>query len=314
MSKVEEEEVVRQVKELVDKGLLEPSTSPYGAPVLFVQKKDGSLRMCIDYRALNKLTVRDRYPLPRIDDLLDKLHGCTVFSSLDLQSGYHQIRIRDEDKPKTAIVTPLGQFQFRVLCFGLTNAPATFQRVMNNVFREHIGKSVLVYLDDILVMSRSAEEHAAHLRIVLELLLKHKLQAKLSKCEFNRPELNFLGHVVGRSGVAVDPAKIAVIERWPLPKTLKELQAFLGLGNYFRKFVCRFSTVVAPLTALCSKDAAAAYDWNRWGQAELTAFHDLKRALTTAPVLAVPDRDRPFQVHTDASVVGTGGACPAFPS
>ena len=307
MSKHEEEECVRQLITLQEQRLIEPSSSPYGAPVLFVQKKDNSLRMCIDYRALNKLTVRDRYPLPRIDDLLDRLHGSKVFSSIDLQAGYHQIRISDEDKPKTAMLTPLGQFQWKVLCFGLTNAPATFQRVMNNIFREHIGKCVLVYLDDILVMSRTAEEHAMHLRIVFELLRQHQLKAKLSKCEFNKPELHFLGHVVGRDGVKVDPHKVAVIAKWPVPKNLKELQAFLGLGNYFRKFVEKYSTVVAPLTALTGKEAAKAYDWNAWGQVELTAFEQLKEALITAPVLAVPDRDLPFQVHTDASVVGTGG-------
>ena len=307
LSKQEEQEIHSQVADLLAKGLIEPSVSPYGAPVLFVQKKDGSLRMCIDYRALNKVTVRDRYPLPRIDDLLDKLHGCSVFSSLDLQSGYHQIRITDEDKPKTAMITPLGQFQFKVLCFGLTNAPATFQRVMNRVFQEHIGKFVLVYLDDILVMSRSPQEHAKHLRIVLGLLRQHQLRVKLKKCEFNKPELSFLGHIVGKDGIAVGPAKVAVIEKWPLPRTLKELQAFLGLGNYFRKFVHHFSTMVAPLTALTSKAAAQAFNWNDWGQAELTAFKQLKHALISAPVLAVPDRDSPFQVHTDASVVGTGG-------
>ena len=191
---------------------------------------------------MNKITVRDRYPLPRIEDLLNKLHGCSVFSSLDLHSGYHQIRITDEDKPKTSILTPLGQFQFKVLCFGLTNAPATFQRVMNKVFQEHIGKFVLVYLDDILVMSRSPHEHAEHLRIVLRLLREHQLKVKLKKCEFNKPELNFLGHIVGKDGIAVDPAKVAVIDKWPLPRTLKELKAFWGLGNYFRKFVHHFST------------------------------------------------------------------------
>ena len=246
----EEEEVHKQVEDALKKGLIEPSVSPYGAPVLFVQKKDGSLRMCIDYRALNKITVRDRYPLPRIDDLLDKLHGCTIFSSLDLQSGYHQIRIRDEDKPKTAMMTPMGQFQFKVLCFGLTNAPATFQRAMNKIFSKHIGKFVLVYLDDILVMSRTPEEHEQHLRIVLQILRENGLKAKLSKCEFNKAELHFLGHVIGKDGVAVDPAKIAVIEKWPLPKSLKELQSFVGLANYFKKFVDHFSFVVAPLAAL----------------------------------------------------------------
>ena len=178
--------------------------------------------MCIDYRALNKTTVQNRYPLPRIDDVLDRLHGYKIFSSLEFQADYHQICINDEDKPKTAMITPTGQFQWKVLCFGLTNAPATFQRVMNQIFKEHIGEIVLVvYLDDVLVMSRTPEEHEKHLCTVLEVLRQHKLKVKLSKCELSRPELQFLGHVVGREWVKVDPLKVAVIAKWPVPKTLK---------------------------------------------------------------------------------------------
>ncbi|KAJ9525182.1 hypothetical protein QJQ45_020705, partial [Haematococcus lacustris] len=233
----EEAEVKKQVAELLAKGLIEPSSSPYGAPILFVQKKDGSLRMCIDYRALNKLTVRDRYPLPRIDDLFDKLAGKRVFSSLDLQSGYHQIRITEEDVPKTAFLTPMGQFQFKVLCFGLTNAPATFQRMMNNVFKPLINECVLVYIDDILVMSNTPEEHVQHLRQVLQLMRENKFYAKLAKCEFNKTQLAFLGHIVGSSGIAVDPTKVQVVREWPTPRNLKDLQAFLGLANYFRRFI-----------------------------------------------------------------------------
>ncbi|KAJ9521258.1 hypothetical protein QJQ45_022966 [Haematococcus lacustris] len=210
LSPREDAEVRKQVAELLAKGLIEPSSSPYGAPILFVQRKDGSLRMCIDYRALNKLTVRDRYPLPRIDELFDKLAGKKVFSSLDLQASYHQIRITEEDVPKTAFLTPVGQFQFKVLCFGLTNAPATFQRVMNTVFKPLINKSVLVYIDDILVMSNTPEEHLVHLREVLQLMREHKLYAKMSKCEFNQPKLVFLGHIVGGDGIAVDPAKYEI--------------------------------------------------------------------------------------------------------
>ncbi len=303
----EEAEVRRQITELLAKGFIEPSSSPYGAPVLFVQKKDGTLRMCIDYRALNKITVKDRYPLPNIQDLIDQLHGKCVFSSLDLQSGYHQIRIADEDVPKTAFLTPMGQYQFKVLCFGLTNAPATFQRVMNSIFAPYIGKFVLVYLDDVLIMSATPEEHLQHLHIVLETLRKHKLYAKLSKCDFNRAELKFLGHIVGRAGVAPDPTKLSAVTAWPVPKSLKELQGFLGFANYFRRFIPHFSTIASPLTALTSKDAAAAYSWQQWGAQELKAFTRLKQALITAPVLALPDRNDVFEVHSDASLVGTGG-------
>lgn len=307
----EMEEVKRQVAELLKKGFIEPSSSPFGAPVLFVQKKDGTLRMCIDYRALNAITVKDRYPLPNIQDLIDKLHGKTVFSSLDLQSGYHQIKITPDDVPKTAFLTPMGQFQFKVLCFGLTNAPATFQRVMNNIFSDYIGKFVLVYLDDILVMSETPEQHAEHLKLVLERLRQYKLYAKLKKCEFNKPELKFLGHVVGREGVAVDPDKIAVIAKWPAPRNVKQLQGFLGLGNYFRKFVPHYSTLVAPLTDLTRKERAATFNWETWDQdkecAEWKAFEKLKSKLMQAPVLALPDLRGEFEVHTDASVVGSGG-------
>ncbi|KAJ9521797.1 hypothetical protein QJQ45_024663, partial [Haematococcus lacustris] len=307
LSPREEAEVKKQVAELLAKGLIEPSSSPYGAPILFVQKKDGSLRMCIDYRALNKLTVRDRYPLPRIDDLFDKLAGKRVFSSLDLQSGYHQIRITEEDVPKTAFLTPMGQFQFKVLCFGLTNAPATFQRMMNNVFKPLINECVLVYIDDILVMSNTPEEHVQHLRQVLQLMRENKFYAKLARCEFNKTQLAFLGHIVGSNGIAVDPAKVQVVKEWPTPRNLKDLQAFLGLANYFRRFIPNFSSLAAPLTNLTSKQVAAAYDWEHFGGSELEAFDGLKEALCSAPVLALPDFSKPFVVCTDASLVGTGG-------
>jgi hypothetical protein len=319
----EEKEVQRQVTDLLERGLVEPSSSPYGAPVLFVKKKDGTLRMCIDYRALNAQTVRDRYPLPNIQDLIDKLYGCTVFSSLDLQSGYHQIRIAEEDVPKTAFITPFGQFQFKVLCFGLTNAPATFQRVMNQIFGKYLitangtgrtgstGRTgfVLVFIDDILVCSRSPDEHLEHLRLVFEVLRKHKLYAKLKKCDFNKSELKFLGHIIGREGVAVDPDKISTIVKWPVPKSLQELQGFLGLGNYFRSFVPRYSTLVAPLTDLTRRVRAATFDWAHWNPngPEMQAFNLLKRMLTHAPVLALPDLNGEFEVHTDASVHGSGG-------
>ena len=239
LSPAENAEVRRQVSDGLRRGIIEPSASPYGTPVLFVRKKDGSLRMCVDYRALNKITVKNKYPLPRIDDLLDQLHGASVFSSLDLQSGYHQIRIKDEDVPKTAFRTPLGHYQFRVLSFGLTNAPATFQAVMNSIFRKHIGKFVLVYLDDILIFSKSPQEHAQHLRMVLDILGQHKLYAKMPKCEFNKPELQFLGHIVGRQGIRMDPSKTAVIAEWPLPKDAHELRSFLGLATYLRKCVLK---------------------------------------------------------------------------
>ncbi|KAJ9519762.1 hypothetical protein QJQ45_013473, partial [Haematococcus lacustris] len=205
--KPEQEELKKQIKDYLAKGMIEPSSSPYAAPILFVQKKSGELRMCIDYRQLNKLTLRDQYPLPRIDDLFDRLSGCSVFSSLDLQAGYHQIRITPEDVPKTAFRTPEGHFQFKVLSFGLTNAPATFQRVMNDAFAPVLGKCALVYLDDILVMSKSLPDHMQHLRLVFDLLRANKLFAKMSKCEFMQLTLKFLGHVITAGAISVDPDK-----------------------------------------------------------------------------------------------------------
>ncbi|KAJ9533253.1 hypothetical protein QJQ45_018374 [Haematococcus lacustris] len=301
-------EIKKQVAELLAKKLTEPSCSPYGAPVLFVEKRDGTLRMCVDYRALNKLTVRDRYPLPRIDDLFDKLQGKTIFSSLDLQSGYHQIRITPEDVPKTAFVTLEGQFQYKVLSFGLTNAPATLQRVMSRVFEKQLKEGfVLVYLDDILVMSSSPEEHAMHLKEVLQVMKDNQLYAKLSKCGLYRPELKFLGHIVGRQGIAVDPAKVQVIKEWPVPTSLKELQAFLGLANFFRRFIAGYSTIAAPLTHLTGEKVAAGTNWQQLGEPALRAFNALKQALCSTPVLALPDPNQPFEVWSDASLVGTGG-------
>ena len=228
LSRAEFLEAERQTKILLEKGYIEPSTSPYGAPILFVQKKDGSLRMVIDYRALNKLTVKNKYPMPRIDDTLDQLQGSTLFTSLDLTSGYHQIRITEEDVPKTAFRTPMGLYQWRVLPFGLTNAPATFQTAMNAIFRPFLHKFVLVYLDDILIYSKTPEEHRVHLQQVLDLLREHKLYANLKKCSFAQPEVTYLGHVISAAGVKVDPRKTAAVAEFPTPTALGQLRSFLG--------------------------------------------------------------------------------------
>ncbi len=215
LSPLELAEVEAHVKKLLLNGHIEPSKSPFGANVLFVQKKDGTLRMCLDYRALNKITVQNKYPLPRIDDLIDKMSGAKCFSSLDLASGYRQIKIAEEDVPKTAFSTPFGHYQFKVLAFGLKNAPATFQYAMNEMFSAQLGKYVCVYLDDILIFSKNAEEHERHLSEILSILEKNKFYAKLSKCDLNRSELLYLGHVVGAFGIKVDPAKVAAVASWP---------------------------------------------------------------------------------------------------
>ncbi|KAJ9518956.1 hypothetical protein QJQ45_026201 [Haematococcus lacustris] len=305
MSQEEHAELKKQVQDLLAKGMIEPSSSPFAAPILFVKKKSGELRMCLDYRQLNKITIRDQYPLPRIDDLFDKLSGCTVFSSLDLQAGYNQIRITPEDVPKTAFRTPDGHYQFKVLSFGLCNAPATFQRVMNDAFAPVLNQCALVYLDDILVMSKSVDEHLKHLRKVFDLLRLNKLFAKQSKWEFMRTTLKFLGHVIFAGAIAVDPEKIKSISSWPVPQSLQQLQSFLGAANFVRKFVHNFSVLAAPLTDLCGK-AGDSFLWHNWPADELKAFASLKAAVAQVPMLRLPDHTQPFQVYCDASLQGVG--------
>ncbi|KAJ0694286.1 putative nucleotidyltransferase, Ribonuclease H [Helianthus annuus] len=224
-------ELMTQLQELLDKGFIKPSVSPWGAPVLFVKKKDGSMRMCIDYRELNKLTVKNRYPLPRIDDLFDQLQGASWFSKIDLRSGYHQLRVREEDVPKTAFRTRYGHYEFLVMSFGLTNAPAAFMDLMNRVCRHMLDKYVIVFIDGILIYSRSEAEHASHLRDVLETLRKEKLYAKFSKCAFWLREVQFLGHVIDADGVHVDPTKVDAVMNWVPPKNPSEIKSFLGLAG-----------------------------------------------------------------------------------
>jgi len=300
LSPKEQEEVKRQVQVLLEKKLIQPSRSAWSSPVIFVSKPDGSLRMCIDYRALNKATLKDKYPLPRIDDLLDRLTGASVFSSLDLQSGYHQIRIAEEDVPKTAFTTPpQGLYEFRVLSFGLTNAPAAFQREMNRIFGQL--DFVLVYLDDILVFSKDPEQHAEHLKQVLQLLRAEQLHAKMSKCSFFQPSVHFLGHVISAEGVHVDPRKISAIADWPRPKDVSQLRSFLGLGSYFKRFVQGYAKLTAPLVHLTSKRVQFV-----WGKKQDKAFCKLLWCLTNAPVLALPDPDAPYEVLCDACRYGLG--------
>ncbi|KAD6795677.1 hypothetical protein E3N88_06573 [Mikania micrantha] len=211
---------------------------------LSVKKKDGTFRMCIDYRELNKLTIKNRYPLPRIDNLFDQLQGATYFSKIDLRSGYHQLRVHEDDVPKTAFRTRYGHYEFLVMSFGLTNAPAVFMDLMNRVCRPYLDKFVIVFIDDILIYSRSQHEHAQHLKLILELLAREKLYAKFSKCEFWLREVQFLGHVVNQNGIQVDPSKIKAVEEWETPRTPTEIRQFLGLTGYYRRFIKNFSKIV----------------------------------------------------------------------
>ncbi|GJX46484.1 putative reverse transcriptase domain-containing protein [Tanacetum coccineum] len=273
----EMKELSVQLQELLEKGFIHPSSSPWGALVLFVKKKDGSFRMCIDYRELNKLTIKNRYPLPRIDDLFDQLQGSSVYSKIDLRSGYHQLRIKEEDIPITAFRTRYGHFEFQVMPFGLTNAPAVFMDLMNRVCKPYLDKFVIVFIDDILVYSKDEEEHGKHLKIILELLKKERLYAKFSKCDFWLDSVQFLGHVIDRSGVHVDPAKIEAIKSWAAPTTPTEVRQFLGLAGYYRRFIEGFSLISKPLTKLTQKNKK--YEW---GKEEEEAFQTLKQKLCSA--------------------------------
>ncbi len=301
MSPKELDELKQQLADLTKHGFIQPSKSPYGAPVLFVKKKDGSVRMCVDYRALNKITIKNKYPLPRIDELLDRLHGAKFFTKLDLRSGYHQVRIAAGDEHKTAFRTRYGHFEFLVMPFGLTNAPATFMHLMQEIFRPYLDRFVIVFLDDILIFSRTRAEHKAHVQQVLDVLRKHKLYAKSSKCEFFQQKISFLGHVVSGDGIAMEEGKVTAIKEWPVPTNITELRAFLGLAGYYRKFVAGFSRIAAPMTELLHKDTAYS-----WGTAQQQAFDALKRSVTTAPVLLTPDDTLPFTVYTDASGFALG--------
>lgn len=234
------EHVKQELEKLLEAGFIQPSSSPYSAPVLLVKKKDGSFRMCVDYRQLNDITIKNRYPLPIIEDLIYNVKGAIYFSKLDLRSGYHQIRIRPEDVPKTAFSTKNGHWEFLVMPFGLTNAPATFQNFMNDIFRPYIDKFVNVYLDDILVFSETKEQHIEHLKKVLNVLKENQLVANVKKCEFFKTSLDFLGFHIDQDGIHITDEKIKAVKEFPQPKTVKDCQRFLGMANYYRKFVRLF--------------------------------------------------------------------------
>ncbi|WVZ84394.1 hypothetical protein U9M48_031431 [Paspalum notatum var. saurae] len=282
----EQELIKENIDELLGKGFIRPSSSPWAFPVLFVDKKDGSRRMCVDYRALNDVTIKNKYPLPRIDDLFDRLQGACVFSKIDLRSD------SSFDIPKTAFITAFGLYEYTVMSFGLTNAPAYFMNLMNKVFTEYLDKFVVVFIDDILIYSKMEEEHEEHLRLVLHKLRDHKLYAKLSKCEFWLDQVPFLGHIVSKGGIMVDPSKISSVMDWKVPEVVKEVRGFLGLAGYYRRFIESFSRIAKPMTSLLEKGKLH--------------FDELKKRLTTAPVLTLPDLTKSFTVYCDASKEGLG--------
>ena len=294
------DELQRQVEELLRRGLIRESHSPCAVPALLAPKKDGTWRLCVDCRAINRITVRYHFPIPRIDDLLDQLSGAEIFSKLDLRNGYHQVRIRAGDEWKTAFKTVEGLYEWLVMPFGLSNAPSTFMRLMNEVLRPFSGKFVVVYFDDILVYSRSAVEHEIHLQKDCAKLQAEKLFANLNKCAFLRPTITFLGFVISATGISVDPDKTSAIQEWPTPTSSSDVRSFHGLAQFYRRFVRNFSSIAAPLTELLK---ATPFKWSAPAD---RAFQQIKLALISAPALRLLDFDKLFDVATDASGSGIG--------
>jgi hypothetical protein len=301
MAPKEQLELKRQLDDLLAKGFIRPSRSPWASPILFVEKKDISKRLCVDYRALNQVTIKNKYPLPRIEDLFEQLRGAQVFCKIDLNSGYHQLRIREEDIEKTTFCTRYGHFEFIVMSFGLTNATAAFMEAINRMLHEFLDDFVVVFLDDILIYSKTEEEHERHLRLILGALRKNQFYGKLKKCAFWLCEVAFLGHVINQHGIAVDPKNVAVVVEWKRPSSVSEIRSFLGLAGYYRRFVPNFSSNTKPLTRLLEKGILFV-----WSNDCEVSYQALKNKLVNAPILALPESGKCFTVFTDASRICLG--------
>ena len=299
MAPVELKELKPELQELLEKGFMHLSVSPWGALVLFVKKKDGTLRLCVNYRQLNKMTVKNKYPLPKIDDLFDQLKGASIFSKIYFQFGYHQLRIKDVGVHKTTFITRYRHYEFLIIPFRLTNELVAFMDLMNRVFRPYVDQFVVVFIDDILVYSKDREDHDTHLRVVLETLRKEQLYAKLSKCEFWLGEVSFLEHIVSKDGIRVDPKKIEVIIEWKILRNVTEVRSFLGLAGYYRRFVKGFSMTAAPITRLIQKNVR--FEWSEKCQA---SFEKLKAFLTEASVLTQPTYGKKYMIFSNASLNG----------
>ena len=305
------QEVREHIQSLMLKGIVQESCSPYAAPIVVVRKKDGSIRLCVDYRKLNAKTVKDAYPLPRIQESFDALSGAQFFSSLDLASGYHQIAMDPQDRGKTAFTTPFGLFEYTRMPFGLTGAPATFQRLMNSVMSEFLFNFLLVYLDDLMIFSKTFEEHMQHLERVLKRIGETGLKVNLDKCQLLRREVDYLGHTISAQGVSCQKEKTEAVRDWPTPTNVKELRSFLGFAGYYRRFVKNYAKIAGPLHSLVNEHASGKKGRitpisQSWSQKHQEAFDSLKQALTSADVLAFADFTQPFIVETDASHDGLG--------
>lgn len=301
LSSPERQAMEEYIQDSLTAGIIRPSSSPAGAGFFFVEKKDKSLRPCIDYRGLNDITIKNRYPLPLISTAFELLEGAKVFTKLDLRNAYHLIRIKQGDEWKTAFNTPTGHYEYLVMPFGLTNAPAVFQNLVNDVLRDMLNVFVFVYIDDILVFSPDEETHKDHVRKVLQRLLDNQLYVKAEKCEFHKPSVSFLGFVLSEGEIQMDPAKVSAVAEWATPRSRKEVQRFLGFANFYRKFIRNYSSIAAPLHNLTSPNQAFV-----WSTECETSFNLLKKSFTSAPVLTLPDSRQQFIVEVDASDVGVG--------
>jgi hypothetical protein len=298
----ETNEIQRKVQALLDKGYVCESLSPCVVPIILVPKKDGSWRMCADCSAINNITIRYGHPIPRLDDMLDELSGSMIFTKIDLRSGYHQIKMKVGDEWKITFKTKFGLYEWLVMSFGLTNAPCTFMRLMNHMLRSFIEKFVVVYFDDILIFSKTIEEHIDNIGQVLDVLRKEKLYANIEKCTFCTYHVVFLGFVVSGQGIRVDESKVKAIKEWPTPTNVSQVRSFHGLASFYRRFVKDFSTIAAPLNELIKKGIVF-----KWSEPQENAFHELKKCLTEAPLLVLPDFTKTFEVECDASGIGIGG-------
>lgn len=313
LNEKQRESLEEYVRKNLARGYIRHSKSPARYPVFYVPKPDGSLRLCVDYRHLNGITVKNGMTLPLIQELRDRLRGARYFSKFDIPEAFHRIRIKKGDEYKTAFGTHLGHFEYQVMPFGLTNAPATLQAYMNNVLREHLDKYCVVYMDDILVYSRTLEEHVEHVRKILRALKKHNLRLKPAKCEFNKTKVEFVGIIISEQGLEVNPDKVEKVKDWPRPTTVKEVQAFLGFANYYRQFIEGYSGIAAPLSELTKKEKETDKERGQppgsivWSDEAQEAFEQLKRLLTKTPILQLFDPAKPSRVETDASKYALGG-------